>query len=1231
MQNLKFRHALFLCIFLHIAQLANAQQNVTFSFTLANDANTSAGVFTHDGVLVKTLWSGVHYKKGTYNQYWNGTDDEGRLLAGNNYNVRILSNNIVYKWEGVLGNTSSAQCGSTVHRAFQGMYGMAFTGNKGYMAVNYNEQLPPIYTFNIANPQAKTSLLSKGGSTAFVATDGNYVYYDCMDPNDTGRTFVYALKVSDNSEVTSFTSGTAVQVLYSRTYPNAIDVAYNTNSKISGLAVQKRGNYLFVAHKNANQIDVLNKTTGAVVQTLSVNSPGGLAIDGYDALWIISGTSLLKYNVNADGTLSVLMLSLPGVVAPIAASISPDGNTIIVADGGSSQQVKAYNNFSGACLWVYGVSGGYATGPTVTNDKFYFADFDCIHTFISFAPDGSFWLGDPGNCRALHYTANRTFIERIMYLPHFYSSVVDPTNPTRAFADYLEFKIDYSKSLNPSNGSWTLVKNWGYNVTGEYDNQFYRFRYLTTLSNGHTYAFLRHNYKLAVVELPSTGGIRYTGIELPNLDYQLLQDGSLIIASQAIMGKASTWSLQTLAGFDGLNNPVWGASKTIATSPPATSNDPLYYGAGNTVITSSNVLACFDGGLPPYGSSGFHLGGIKLGDTKWMWRTANSTFRQYTGPYPSDGAYDIGNNVQYAGSFARALDRTIIWGYHGEFWKNAEVNKWTQVFDDGLFIGQFGVAGPEYTYAEAAPMMAGNAMSVSVVKDSAGNGYVYLNDEASHGGMHRWKITGLNTIAEQTVPVSLAYSVHGLLAEYFSGVDLNTCNTKTKRVDPLINLTATSLNVSSLSGNKSFSARWTGFVNPQYSETYTYYVTASNGIRLWVNDSLIIDKWDNASQIQYSGTMASIASSQYNIRVEYYNTGVNSPAISLSWASPSQAKEIIPAQNLFPAELTDTAGGLDLMQGLSFTSILKNNMYGWNKSPASEDYDNYYSKWWSASTGYNSYDKQKSPDVNIHFTQTSGTYIVSRDLGANSSVNSWQLNGLVDYNGNAENNINGNGGGGYLEVLDDTGRIITRFYPQAIYTAPYAQIGIYANQILLARDSTAKVQSVMNSPQPFSVSAVNGIVTFTYANYAPVSTTVFDSKSNWKKPKTLRLYFFGNFNNYGRNIDVKNMRFSKTTAGLSSLMATSNILAAQKSDSTVLPILSIYPNPVKNMLHVKYPSVSGRGYLEIISTDGRKLMNYELVEQSSQIELSVDFLPAGAYVILFKNNNLTKVLKFIKV
>jgi Secretion system C-terminal sorting domain len=751
---------------------AAAQTDFNFSFFLHDSAFTSAGVFTKQGKLIRTLWSGKKHTSGSHWATWNGMDDDGAMAPTAGYDVKVLSNNVNYKWDGVIGNTSDAVTGPTVHRAFERLYGMTITGTSAYFSTGYNEGAPSQAKFLTTNPQVKIDVLNSYGSgtgqaTLFLTTDGTTVYYGGTDPfSNSTKWFIYGTKTAGDTEAI-FSQGTNYTCVYGPTYHSTIDLITDPAANISGMAVQKTGNYLFVSHKNLNKIDVLDKTTGALTQTLFFTAPGALTVDNNNNLWVIytlGGNRVAnKFSVQANGTISAVTTALSGLLDPLAMAVSPDGNTIVVADGAGSQQLKAFDNASGTASWNFGQAGGYLNNPNVANDKFYFSDLSGgIHeSFIAFQPDGSFWVGDIGNYRALHFTANRTYLDRLMFLRHNYSVTADPNNPSRVFAEYLEFRIDYSKPLAPDNGSWVLVKNWRAGIPAAYYQEFMIniLKFTTTLGNGRTYALLQNisTSNFEIVELPPSGPIRFTGI-LPNGAVQILPDGSLAKYAIAGLNQLAYWQKFPLQGFNGSNNPIWsmGAGDTLATIPRVAGTDPVDWGtypmAGG--LTSSGIVVSFDKDIILLGHGyGYHLGGIRVGNNKFLWQTAKSTTASYSGEFPTDGSFDVGNTVQYPGGVAVAIDRNIFWNYHGESWKGSQVNKWNQVYDDGLFIGQFGVTGPEVAGQIAAPMMAGNVFSATLVKGTDGNVYLYHNDESHHAAFHRWKITGLNTIEEQTIPL----------------------------------------------------------------------------------------------------------------------------------------------------------------------------------------------------------------------------------------------------------------------------------------------------------------------------------------------------------------------------------------------------------------------------------------------------------------------------------------------
>jgi uncharacterized repeat protein (TIGR03806 family) len=96
-----------------------------------------------------------------------------------------------------------------------------------------------------------------------------------------------------------------------------------------------------------------------------------------------------------------------------------------------------------------------------------------------------------------------------------------------------------------------------------------------------------------------------------------------------------------------------------------------------------------------------------------------------------------------------------------------------------------------------------------------------------------------------------------------------------------------------------FTARWTGAVQPQFNETYTFYTTTDDGVRLWVNGQLLVDEWVDQGPTEWGGSITLAAQQRYNIEMDYYENGGGASA-TLAWSSPSTSKVIIPQTQLYP-------------------------------------------------------------------------------------------------------------------------------------------------------------------------------------------------------------------------------------------------------------------------------------------------------------------------------------------
>lgn len=92
-----------------------------------------------------------------------------------------------------------------------------------------------------------------------------------------------------------------------------------------------------------------------------------------------------------------------------------------------------------------------------------------------------------------------------------------------------------------------------------------------------------------------------------------------------------------------------------------------------------------------------------------------------------------------------------------------------------------------------------------------------------------------------------------------------------------------------------FSARWIGWIFPQYSQSYTFTARTDDGCRVWVNGQMLVDSWIPQSPTDYSGSITLTAGQPALVQVEYLELGRDATC-QLSWATTSLAKQLIPME-----------------------------------------------------------------------------------------------------------------------------------------------------------------------------------------------------------------------------------------------------------------------------------------------------------------------------------------------
>jgi YVTN family beta-propeller protein len=148
-----------------------------------------------------------------------------------------------------------------------------------------------------------------------------------------------------------------------------------------------------------------------------------------------------------------------------------------------------------------------------------------------------------------------------------------------------------------------------------------------------------------------------------------------------------------------------------------------------------------------------------------------------------------------------------------------------------------------------------------------------------------WEVVGSSAVAP------------GLQSEYYAGTALSGSPIRTGNEAVDFNWGANSPAAGlPVDG---FSVRWTGWIDPPESGEYVLQTLASDGVRVWVNDALVIDRWSYSDWgVDSSPSLPMTAGQRVPIRLEYFE-GSGNASISLRWIRPgTSVSEPIPISNL---------------------------------------------------------------------------------------------------------------------------------------------------------------------------------------------------------------------------------------------------------------------------------------------------------------------------------------------
>jgi hypothetical protein len=282
---------------------------------------------------------------------------------------------------------------------------------------------------------------------------------------------------------------------------------------------------------------------------------------------------------------------------------------------------------------------------------------------------------------------------------------------------------------------------------------------------------------------------------------------------------------------------------------------------------------------------------------------------------------------------------------------------------------------------------------------SGGTTYEFVSWSDGGAATHNISTPSSNTTYSATYRVATGGTGNGLSGTYYDNIDFTGATVA--RIDPTVDFVWGSGAPAPGIAADTFSVRWTGQVQPQFSETYTFYTQSDDGVRLWVNGQQIVNNWTNHATTENSGTIALTAGQRYDVRMEFFENGGAATA-RLSWSSASVPKAVVPSARLFaqaaaapirvnfqPASSPVPAGYL-ADGGVVFAARGNGQSYGWNADNTAQTRDRNASN--SADQRYDTLthlQKPANPDAVWEIALPNGSYsvrIVSGDAANFDSV-----------------------------------------------------------------------------------------------------------------------------------------------------------------------------------------------------------------------------------------------------
>ena len=178
--------------------------------------------------------------------------------------------------------------------------------------------------------------------------------------------------------------------------------------------------------------------------------------------------------------------------------------------------------------------------------------------------------------------------------------------------------------------------------------------------------------------------------------------------------------------------------------------------------------------------------------------------------------------------------------------------------------------------------------------------------------------TTVNLKRRGTVTLSVILSrVGGFYGEYFNNAFLDGAPAKA-RVDAYLDFDWGTGLITDEAADF-VSAQWFGKILPEYTEEYTFIISADDGVRMFIDGVRVVDRWDDCCD-DVTFSMDLTGDTFYDVIIEY-KEHQQAAHFKLEWVALSVPREAVPPTRVYyPARMASGAIPVVIARGPSIAS-----------------------------------------------------------------------------------------------------------------------------------------------------------------------------------------------------------------------------------------------------------------------------------------------------------------------